>query len=400
MSVFSRVQIEKYADALIWGLKTSRAGFKKQDFIMLRCDLEGMELGEVLYRKLIQSGYNVAFRFLPTPQLEKDFYVYSDEVQRKFIAPGEREFAGAVHGNILIHAPSSLTHLKGIDTKKQGEVALARKQLRDLMTKNEDKGLFGWTLCTYPTAELAKQAKLSLKEYAAQIAKACFLNEPSPAKKWEQIKKQSEDIKRWLKSLNIQTIRTESESMDFEVTLGENRLFKGVSGHNIPSFEIFTSPDWRGTNGMYYANLPAFRGGNYVEGIRIEFKNGRAVRVRADKGAEYLKKIMMTDRGAAQIGEYSLTDKRFSKIDKFMADTLFDENHGGKYGNCHIAIGSAYADTFAGDVSKLTEARKKELGFNDSAVHWDLVNTENKKVTAKLKNGKSLIIYENGQFQR
>jgi aminopeptidase len=99
------------------------------------------------------------------------------------------------------------------------------------------------------------------------------------------------------------------------------------------------------------------------------------------------------------VGEFSLTDKRFSRIDRFMADTLFDENFGGKEGNCHLALGSSYSDTFSGDPAKLTPALKKKLGFNDSALHWDLVNTEPKTVTAYLTNGKNIVIYESGEFK-
>ena len=81
-----------------------------------------------------------------------------------------------------------------------------------------------------------------------------------------------------------------------------------------------------------------------------------------------------------------------------MASTLFDENHGGKYGNCHIALGASYPDTYAGNRADLTKQRKKALGFNDSALHWDLVNTREKTVTAHLKTGKTKVIYENGLF--
>ena len=399
MGVYSREQLEKYADVLVWGLKTARTGFKKYDAILIRCDLEGRELGEILHRKLVQAKYNVTFRFMMSPRLERDFYEFSDDKQRAFTAAGDKEFFSALNGNVYIHAPASLTHLKGIDTRRQSQVAIARKPLRDIMTKNEEKGKFGWTLCTYPTEELARQAKLPLKEYAAQIARACFLGEKNPAKKWAEIYKNSMAIKKWLKSLNMNTIRTESKSMDFEIKVGDMRRFLGVSGHNIPSFEIFTSPDWRGTRGFYFANLPAFRGGNYVENIRLEFKAGRAVKISAKKGEEYVKKIMATDKGASRIGEYSLTDRRFSLIDKFMADTLFDENYGGRHGNCHVAVGDSYSDTYAGDISKLTKEKKEALGYNNSAVHWDMINTEDKKVTATLKNGKKTVIYEKGQFK-
>ena len=186
--------------------------------------------------------------------------------------------------------------------------------------------------------------------------------------------------------------------MDFTVLLGEKRKFIAGGGCNVPSFEIFTSPDWRGTKGVYFADLSSYRSGNYVKGVRLEFKNGRAIKADAQQGAEFVRKMLAMDRGAAQIGEFSLTDRRFSKINKFMADILFDENFGGKYGNCHVAVGASYADTYNGPQTELTKDAKKSLGFNESSLHWDLINTENKRVRAKLKNGTEVTVYEKGEF--
>ena len=81
-----------------------------------------------------------------------------------------------------------------------------------------------------------------------------------------------------------------------------------------------------------------------------------------------------------------------------MANTLYDENFGGPNGNCHVAVGSSYSDTFAGDPAELTTERKIQLGYNDSALHWDLVNTEPKRVRAHLADGREVTIYDNGQF--
>jgi aminopeptidase len=82
-----------------------------------------------------------------------------------------------------------------------------------------------------------------------------------------------------------------------------------------------------------------------------------------------------------------------------MADTLFDENFGGKHGNCHIALGASYTDTYAGNPAAMNGALKRQMGFNDSALHWDLVNTEKKTVTAHLSAGERIVIYENGRFR-
>ena len=150
---------------------------------------------------------------------------------------------------------------------------------------------------------------------------------------------------------------------------------------------------------MYFADLSSYRSGNYVRGVKLEFKNGRAVKADAEAGGEFVRKMLAMDKGAAQIGEFSLTDRRFSKITKFMADILYDENFGGKYGNCHVAVGASYADTFSGPQSELDKKLKEKLGFNDSSLHWDLINTENKTVTARLKDGSTRVIYEKGQFK-
>ncbi len=395
----SKTELEKYADILIWGLDTGRTKkYKPYDIINVRFDIDALPLAETLHRKLIKRKLIPIMRGLSTPVMEQDFFSYSDKKQRTFIGNWENTYMESLNGNIFLSAPASLTHLKNTDPKKINEVAITRKTLRKILEKREETGKFSWTLCTYPTEELASQAKISLKEYSKQIIKACYLNAKDPVAKWTEIYKNSSEIKKWLNSLPIKKIYLESDSCDLTITLGEKRRFMGVSGHNIPSFEIFTSPDWRGTEGVYYANLPSFRSGNYVTDVKLEFEKGNVVRARAGKGDKFLNQMVKMDTGSGRIGEFSLTDRRFSKIDRFMADTLFDENFGGKNGNSHIAIGTSYSDTYRGDTSKLTPKMKKDLGFNDSALHWDLVNTEEKVVTALLKNGKNMLLYEKGMF--
>ena len=107
---------------------------------------------------------------------------------------------------------------------------------------------------------------------------------------------------------------------------------------------------------------------------------------------------MIKAENADKIGEFSLTDKRFSRITKFMGETLYDENVGGPNGNFHIALGSSYHDTFDGDMADKTKEYWEKLGFNDSAIHTDHVSTSPRIVTATLNDGSEKIIYKNGQF--
>jgi aminopeptidase len=315
------------------------------------------------------------------------------------MAPGEKELCENLNGRIFLRAPQSLVHLKDVDPAKIGRFLVSRKPLRDILDRREEQGLASWTLCTLPTEELALQARTTVKQYAGQIVKACYLDKDDPVREWESVHKEVSSIKKWLNSLKVKSLHVESKHIDLTITVGEHRKWAGVSGHNIPSFEVFFSPDWRGTKGTYFANLPSFRSGNYVAGIRLTFEKGSVVKTEAEQGQDFALKQVSMDAGASRVGEFSLTDKRFSRINRFMADTLFDENYGGDHGNSHLALGASYTDTYDGNPADMTKSTKKKLGFNESALHWDLVNTERKRVTAQLTSGRKLVLYEDGIFK-
>lgn len=392
--------MDRYCDVLLWALKTARKEkFKNNDRVLIRYDLAAVGMAEILQAKLLDAGMNPILRMGLTSRMERNFFERANERQLVFLAPGEKELFNNLNGSIYLYAPESLTHLSHIDPKRIGKAAVSRKPLRDILDKRDERGKFGWTLCMVPTAELAKQAKLPMGQYTAQVIKACYLNKKDPVKAWKAIYQDAMAIKKWMNSMEVKSYHVQSENMDLRITPGQKRRWIGLSGHNIPSFEIFLSPDWRGTEGVYFADQPSFRSGNYVESVRIEFKKGKAVKIEAKKGRDFAIKQLSMDRGAKRVGEFSLTDKRFSKIDRFMANTLYDENYGGRYGNSHLALGSSYSNTYDGDPSRLTRERKRKLGFNDSALHWDLVNTEEKRVTAYLKSGEKIVIYENGMFK-
>ncbi|MBL7205339.1 MAG: aminopeptidase [Desulfobacteraceae bacterium] len=398
--MLTKKQIDKYSDVLLWGLKTARKkNFKKDEVVLIQFDLPAIKLAEILQGKFLDMGMNPVLRLGETHIMEHNFYKKANNKQLVFLAPGQKEICKGLNGRIYLRAPESLTHLSDIDPKKIGKAAVARKPLMDILRKREEAGIFGWTICMLPTEELAKQAKLSLRQYTNQVIRACYLDKAVPVQAWKSIYKETMIIKKWLNSMDVKYYHIGSETIDLKVKPGKKRRWLGVSGHNIPSFEIFLSPDWRGTEGVYYADQPSFRSGNYVEGVRLTFKKGSVVKTEAKKGAEFTKKQLLMDKGACRVGEFSLTDKRFSRIDRFMANTLYDENYGGRFGNCHLAVGSSYTDTYDGDPGKLTKEMKRKLGFNDSALHWDLVNTENKTVTAHLSSGKKAVIYENGIFK-
>lgn len=392
--------LQHYADVLLWALATAKkSALKKNDIILIQYDRPALRLAEILYDRLMDKGVHPVQRMAATFRMEKSFYHKAGPQQLTFLAPGDKELYRHIHGRIFLHAPESLTHLRDVDPAKIGKAMVARKPLKNILDGREELRKYSWTLCLLPTEELARQANMPLAQYARQVIRACYLDKKDPVSEWKAIHREVDHIKKALSSLAVKSFHLESDSMDLRITPGEQRKWAGVSGHNVPSFEVFVSPDWRGTEGVYYANLPSFRSGNYVKDVRISFARGKAVAVEAAQGEAFVKKQLAMDPGACRLGEFSLTDRRFSRIDRFMAETLFDENFGGKEGNCHVALGSSYSDTFSGNPSRLTPALRKNLGFNDSALHWDLVNTEPKTVTAHMTNGKKTVIYEGGEFK-
>jgi aminopeptidase len=216
--------------------------------------------------------------------------------------------------------------------------------------------------------------------------------------KWKAVQQEIEQIKDKLDALEIETLHVKGDDVDLHVKIGSHRKWLSGGGKNIPSFEIFTSPDWRGTEGTIRFNQPLYYSGKRIAGVSLQFENGVVTTASATENEDALKE-MIAQENANKVGEFSLTDKRHSRITKFMATTLFDENMGGAFGNTHIALGNAYKDTFTGDPSTVSDEQWEQMGYNSCPrVHTDIISTSDRTVTAKLRNGTEKVIYTNGQF--
>ncbi len=394
----SKKVLEKYANVLINFALNSGKGIKKGEVVLLQVPESAKLLLKELRIAVLKSGGFLITQYLPEG-LTRDYYEYASEEQLKFFP--EKYLRGKidqVDHIVSVIADTNPFELKGIDPKKIMLSGLTSKSYSDWRNEKESKGKLTWTLGLYGTSEMAKEAKMSLEDYWMQIIKGCYLDEKDPVKKWKETFKKIEILRKKLNKLDIDKIRIEAGGTDLLIGIDKNRMWLGGSGRNIPSYEIFISPDCRRTDGYITFTEPLFRYGNLITGIKLEFKNGKVVKSSATKGEKLLKEMIKT-KGADMIGEFSLTDRRFSKIDKFMAETLFDENVGGKYGNTHIALGNAYKDSYSKDQSKVGKGEWSKMGYNDSSVHTDIVATSNRKVTATLKNEKQIIIYQDGEFQ-
>lgn len=390
--------LDKYANLLVKFALSGGKGIKKNQSIFLQIPESAKPMLISLQKAIINSGGNIILQYLPD-DISKDFYNRANSEQLDFFP---RNFIkGRVQDMdhlISIIAEKDKHELEGIDPKKIMRRSKAFKPYMDWRDKKENQGKFTWTLALFATEAMAKEAGISLKEYWQQIIKGCYLNEKDPVKKWKDIFLELSRLKNKLNNLNIKEVQIISKGTNLKIGLGEKRKWLAGSGRNIPSFEVFTSPDWRTVNGHITLNQPLYRYGNIVKDIYLEFKDGEVIKAKAKSGEKFLKEMIATDEGSKRVGEFSLTDIRLSKIDKFMAETLFDENFGGKYGNTHIALGHAYKESFSGNLKKLSKKQANSFGFNDSIVHTDVISTENRTVYATLKNGKKIVLYKDGKF--
>jgi len=138
---------------------------------------------------------------------------------------------------------------------------------------------------------------------------------------------------------------------------------------NLPTEEVFTTPDCRRTEGTLRCTRPVATPGSVAEDVELTFAAGRVVEVRGDGGSDALREQLAFDAGASMIGELALVDgsSRVGQLGVVFFDTLLDEN-----ATSHVALGSAYLSAIDRGL-ELTAEERAALGINDSALHIDVM---------------------------
>jgi len=121
----------------------------------------------------------------------------------------------------------------------------------------------------------------------------------------------------------------------------------------MPSGEVFTGPVEDSVTGWVNYTYPAIEKGKEVEGIRLEFKDGKVVNATANKNEEFLLAMLDSDEGSRYLGEFAIGTNY--GIQNFTKSILYDEKIGGSF---HMALGAGYPETGSKNVS---------------AIHWDMI---------------------------
>lgn len=395
--------VKKYAQVMVQYALNNGKGINKGDTVFLVGQECARDLFIAVAQEIYTAGGNVITNYLPNNTRDSSFARFllengSDEQIGFFAKPYWQGIVDAADHILFIISEPDIHYLEGLPSSKISMMNSARAPYMKMRELKEQAGKLSWSLCLYGTQSMADEAGLTLEEYWEQIIEACYLREDDPVTKWKNVQKEIEDIKDKLDGLQIAKLHIKGDDVDLHVQIGENRKWLSGGGKNIPSFEIFTSPDWRGTNGSINFNQPLYYSGKRISGVSLTFENGVVVASSSKENEDALKE-MIAQENADKVGEFSLTDKRHSRITKFMATTLFDENMGGTFGNTHIALGNAYKDTYTGDMAEVSDEQWAEMGYNSCPkVHTDIISTSNRTVTATLPDNTEKVIYKEGQF--
>ena len=314
---------------------------------------------EELTREVARAAYERGASWVDVlyfdPWLKRVRVQHAAEETLEFVPPwlGERlQWLSDERGaRITLSGPAAPRALDGLDPARAGKDLLPyhprTNEIVNKMTTN-------WSICPAPTTAWAELVYPDLDPEEAldrlwqAVAHICRLEADDPAAAWEARAAVIVDSARRLTERRFDAIRLRGPGTDLTVGLLPSSIWHG--GHfatreglrhypNIPSEEIFTTPDPERADGHVTATRPLELYGSIISGIRVEFSGGRAVRIDADVGADALRSAAAKDEGASRLGELALVDGegRIGPLDTVFFDTLIDENAAS-----HIALGSGY----------------------------------------------------------
>ena len=264
----SETILKKYADVLVNFALGGGKGIKKGDIVRVSASESTNPLFIAVSNAIVDAGGHVLSHYGPDDEhgdkrrnisVSRYFYEHAQPHQLDFFpAKYLRGLVEQIDHSVFLLAEKDPHALKGVDPKKIMRRGVALTPFMAWRHEKEWKGKFTWTIALYGTSAMAREAGTSEKEYWNQIIKACFLDEKNPIAKWKQVYRDIEKYRSRLNKLSpkIDRLHAVGPDMDLWIKLGKKRHWHAGSGRNIPSFEIFTSPDWRGTNGWIRFNQP------------------------------------------------------------------------------------------------------------------------------------------------
>jgi aminopeptidase len=363
---------------------------------------------EALARAVAEEAYRAGARFVDLSvfdiHLKRARALYADPETLSFVPPwyGERirALGDARAARINLAGPVAPRIMEGIDPALAGRDMLPA--LKESIEVVGDRTT-NWTIAPCPTSGWAELVYPDLDPDAAlerlweQTARVLRLDEPDPVAAWETRFGQLRRVVERLDALGLDSLHFEGPGTDLTVGLLESGTWDSADfttadgirhAPNLPTEEVFTSPDPERVDGTVRSTKPLFTSGQLITGLSVRFEGGRAVAIDADQGAETLRGLSQRDAGASRLGEVALVDRegRIGPLGTVFYSTLLDENAAS-----HMALGHGFEFL-------VSEAERERV--NRSEIHIDfMIGADDVAVTGVTRDGREVPLLREGSWQ-
>ena len=354
-------QLDQWAAVLV----RYSVAVQPQQVVRITAQPAATSLLERVYREVLAAGGFPLVHCRPE-SLGPLFYEHASEACLDWENPLARQESELVDATINLSASTDLGLLKDVDPEKMHRAGRANEANRKLFFRRaaagDDPALepelrpLLWTTTLFPTEAYAADAGMSLEEYTAFVVRACQLDQEDPVAFWSGLDAWQEQLAKRLMSgseLHFQT----PAGTDLRVDVSGMRWLSSPGRKNFPDGEVYSGPNLDapngGADGVVVFDKRCVYQGRQVEHARIEMNRGRAEKVEAAEGEEFLIAMLDQDEGARRIGEVAFGTNR--AVSQATGSILFDEKMGGTF---HLAFGAGYPETG---------------NTNTSGLHWDLI---------------------------
>ena len=367
------------------------------------------ELGkESMVRALAAAAYRRGAKFVDVGYMDMHVkrarILNADEDTLGFVPSwyGERilELGRQRCARIGLAGPATPGLLDDLDPARAGRDQLPAMKETGVVV---NEATTNWTIVPFPTAAWAQQVHPDLspdeamRRLAGEIVHVCRLDEEDPIAAWRERTDTLVGAAERLTERRFRALRFQGDGTDLTVGLLPTTKFlaarfETVDGivhmPNPPTEEVCGAPHPQRTEGVVRATKPLVVAGSIVRGLEVEFRDGRAVRIDAEEGAEVLRGYAARDEGASRLGEIALVDRegRIGRLGTTFFDTLLDENAAS-----HIALGQAYA---------FTAGEEDRDNINRSDVHVDfMIGGDDVDVSGVTADGDEVPVLRGGAWQ-
>ncbi len=364
---------------------------------------------EDVTRRIARKAYERGAKYVDViyfdQWLKRERVALAAEDSLDYVPPWMRErllYLSDVHAaRISLSGPHAPRALEGLDPARAGRDLLPYlPEIGDVVNRMTTS----WCIVPVPTpswAELVypdRDPEAAYHQLWEDVAYICRLDEDDPSEVWIERSTALKAHAQRLTDRRFDAVRLHGPGTDLTIGLFASAHWAAgdletVDGRrhspNIPTEEVFGTPDPLRVDGHVSATMPLELSGSIIEGIRVEFEGGRAVKIDADSGVEALRAVTGRDEGASRLGEIALVDGegRIGPLGRVFYDTLIDENAAS-----HIALGDAYEHP--------VEDPAERSRINESEVHVDfMIGSPELDVDGITHDGEAVPVLRNGAWQ-